>query len=228
MRKDIEIHINTGDLAFTHGDTPVTYEFQWVNNPGSLTRYIYGEIIVPSTLSVKHIMDKGLNVTIPYTPVYKEFYIRIKRQLDAENYSYVQNPVDGSDWFLVQTGLYGGRCKNVFASELSLISFDNFYCKVFENTIRIYAAGKTDFNIVPALRQNTNMMLSCIPTNNYRYPLVGVGLIKWTKSNIDKTDLAETLQRQFTNDGTPVISATFNYDTMNLDLKLDTANVDNK
>lgn len=226
MRKDIEIHINTGDLAFTHGNTPVIYEFQWVDNPGSLTRYLYGEITVPSALTVKTIFEKGLNITIPYTPIYKEFYIRIKRSVDQENYSFVQNPVDGSEWFLVQAGLYGKQCRNIFASELPLISLEHFYCRIQDKDIRIYASGRTDFNIVPALRQNTNMMLACLPTNNYRYPLTGVGLVRWTKSNIDNSGLADILQQQFSNDGTPVISAKYNYDTMKLDIKLDTANVD--
>lgn len=226
MRKDIEIHINTGDLSFTHGKLPVKYEFQWVDNPGALTRYIYGEITVPYSLTVNHIMEKGLNIDIPYTPAYKEFYIRIKRQIDSNNYSYVQNPVDGTEWFLAQAGLHGKRCRNIFASELTLISLRGFFCKPTNGIMRVYATGRTDFNIVPALRQNTNMMLSCLPTNNYRYPLTGVGLIKWTKGNLDKSDLAEVLQQQFTADGTPVISAQYNYDTMSMDLKLDTANVD--
>ena len=146
--------------------------------------------------------------------------------MDQENYSFVQNPVDGSEWFLVQAGLYGKQCRNIFASELPLISLEHFYCRIQDKDIRIYASGRTDFNIVPALRQNTNMMLACLPTNNYRYPLTGVGLVRWTKSNIDNSGLADILQQQFSNDGTPVISAKYNYDTMKLDIKLDTANVD--
>ena len=227
MRKDIEIHINTGDLSFDHGTIPVGCEFQWVDNPGALTRYIYGEIVVPSSLSTKHIIEYGINAIIPYTPIYKEFYIRIKRQVDENNYSYLQNPVDGTEWFLAQSGLNGSEYKNIFASELPLISVDKFLCKPQNGAINIYAPGITDFNIVPALRQNTNMMLACCPTNNYRYPLTGVGLIRWVKSNIDNTNLAEVLQKQFGDDGTPVITAKYNYETMKLDLKLDTANVDN-
>lgn len=228
MRKDIEIHINTGDLSFTHGKLPVKYEFQWVDNPGSLTRYIYGEIIVPSSLTVNHILENGVNVDIPYTPIYKEFYVRIKRRVDDSNYSYVQNPTDGTEWFLVQAGMHGKSCRNVFASELTLISLRGYFFKHVDGIMRLYACGRTDFNIVPALRQNTNMMLSCVPTNNYRYPLTGVGLIKYTKGNLDNSDLAGVLQKQFTADGTPVISAQYNYETMNMDIKLDTANVDKK
>lgn len=228
MRKDIEIHINTGDLSFTHGKLPVKYEFQWVDNPGSLTRYIYGEIIVPSSLTANYILEEGINVDIPYTPIYKEFYVRIKRRVDDSNYSYVQNPIDGTEWFLVQAGLYGKACRNIFASELTLISLRGYYFKHADGIMRLYACGRTDFNIVPALRQNTNMMLSCVPTNNYRYPLTGVGLIKYTKGNLDSSDLADILQKQFTADGTPVISAQYNYETMNMDIKLDTANVDKK
>lgn len=226
MRRDIEVHINTGDVVLTQINKIIEYPFQWVNNTNGLQRYIYGEVIIPANISFDSIMKGGICFSIPYTAQYKEFYIRIKRVFDSNNYMYVQNPVNGSEWFLAQVGLYGARNTNVYASQLMLISKGPLLGYIAGGVIMLYSAYRKDFKISPALNQNMNMMLACNPTNNYRFPLTGVGLIKWIKSNIINTNLADVLQREFSGDGTPVISADYDFDTKQLKLKLDTSNVD--
>ena len=51
MRKDIEIHIGTGDITLPSKNNYTLRDFQWVSNKTGLSRYIYGEVIVPSNLS---------------------------------------------------------------------------------------------------------------------------------------------------------------------------------
>lgn len=226
MRRDFEIHINTGDITLPSQAKYELHDFSWVSNPNGLTRYIYGEIVVPAALPLDSIWSKGLYFVIPYTGKYKEFYIRIKRVYSETNSAYVQNPVDGSDWFLVKTALYGGEFENAFASQLLRISENAFFLMLEGGIAKLYSAEETDLNVVKANRQNTNMMLACVPTNNYRYPVTGVGLIRWQQSNMIGNDLSNVLQQEFSDDGTPVISASYDFNTRQLYLQLDTTNAD--
>lgn len=227
MRKDIEIHINTGDITLSPHNKFILRPFKWVENEAGLMRYIYGEITIPATVSEDTIKKNGVYTTIPYTPIYQEFYVRLKREYADGSYTYIQNPVNGSDWFLVQAAKYGGPFANIYASELITISEDSFYIKMNRGTVELYSSAESDVNIVKANRQNANLLLKCIPTNCYRYPLTGVGLIRWTQSNIDHTTLASVLQREFEEDGVKVNNASYDFDTNDLYLDLDTTNVDN-
>lgn len=226
MRKDIEIHIETGDMAISAKNLTKLFPFHWTTNESGLSRYIYGEIEVPGNISETSIRSKGIYLSIPYTPEYKEFYIRIKRIFGSEIESFVQNPVDGSEWFLVRTGLHGKEMKNAYASQLLRISEDRFYIKLNREYADLYSGNISDVNIISANRQNANLLLKCLPTNNYRYPLTGVGLIRWTNSNIDHTQLSTILQREFEADGVYVKNASFDFESKDLQLDLDTSNVD--
>ena len=194
-------------------------DFQWVQNPTGLSRYIYGEIIVPSNLSANTLYNKGVYTAIPYTPIYKEFMVRIKRLYENGLYEYLQNPADGTEWFVVKCNLYGTKgCKNVYASQLKMIADNDYYFQFDKGTMNVYSAMESDLNIVKANRQNSNMLLACVPTNNYRYPISGVGLIRWMNGNMDYTALADTIKSEFTDDGVVVNSASFDYDTHQLSL----------
>ena len=219
MRKDIEIHIGTGDITLPSKNNYQLRDFQWVQNPTGLSRYIYGEIIVPSNLSANTLYNKGVYVAIPYTPIYKEFMVRIKRLYENGLYEYLQNPADGTEWFVAKCNLYGTKgYKNVYASQLKMIADNDYYFQFDKGTMNVYSAIESDLNIVKANRQNSNMLLACVPTNNYRYPISGVGLIRWMNGNMDYTALADTIKSEFTDDGVVVNSASFDYDTHQLSL----------
>lgn len=204
----------------------VIYPFEWVTNPTGLQRYIYGEITVPAYVPENTLRQNGMYITVPYTPIYKEFMVRIKRMIGATSFTYLQNPVDGSDWFLAKVGMYGMEVQNAYASQLMLVSEGSLHVRVDGGTVVLYDAEELDFNIIKANRQNGNMLLKCVPTNNYRYPVTGVGLIRWTNSNIEYTRLSEILQREFQDDGVTVMDASYDFDTKDLYLDLDTTFVD--
>lgn len=226
MRKDIKLRIDTGDIQFVNKTKLDKRTFRWVENPNGLSRYIWGEITLPASVSENRIIENGLLVSIPYTPKYKEFYIRVKRMYDAESFTYVQNPTDGTEWFLVQSRINSGELKNVFASQLITIHDSIYFIKLIDGVARIYAGEISDFSIVKANHQNANMMLKCMPTNNYRYPLTGVGLVKFINSNINYSRLSEVLQREFRADGVSVKNASYDFETKDLHLDLDTSSVD--
>lgn len=219
MRKDIEIHIGTGDITLLSKNNYQLRDFKWVQNPSGLSRYIYGEIIVPSNLSANTLYNKGVYAAIPYTPIYKEFMVRIKRIYENGLYEYLQNPADGTEWFVVKCNLYGiNGYKNVYASQLKMVADNDYYFQFDKGILNVYSAMESDLNIVKANRQNSNMLLACVPTNNYRYPISGVGLIRWMNGNMDYTALADTIKSEFTDDDVVVNSASFDYDTHQLSL----------
>ena len=218
MRKDIEIHIGTGDITLPSKNNYTLRDFQWVSNKTGLSRYIYGEVIVPSNLSEQSIKKNGVYTSIPYTPKYKEFMIRVKRLYDNGSYEFIQNPSDGTEWLLVKVAQYGGTVVNAIASQLLTISESDFYFQFDGGVAKLYSALESDLHIVKADRQNSNMLLACVPSNNYRYPLTGVGLVRWTNGNMDYTHLAERIESEFSDDGISVNSASFDYDTKQLSI----------
>lgn len=226
MRKDIEIHINTGDITLKATNRYKLYPFRMVDNPEGLERYAYAEIEIPDTLPGNAPFASGIYVSIPYTPIYKEFAIRIKRVVSDDDFSYVTNPTDGSEWFIVQAGRYGGEIENAYLSELFLISEDNYFIILKESKAQLYAADQLDFNIINCDRQNSNLLISCVPTNNYRYPLTGVGLIRWINSSMNSSELTDTLMREFSEDGMTINNARFDQDTKQLQLDATTTATD--
>lgn len=225
MRKDIEIHIQTGDITLPARNKYKLRTFQWVSNPTGLVRYIYGEIEVPSVLLESQIQNEGLYIHIPYTPQYKEFMVRIKRVYDENTFAYLQNPVNGSDWFLVKVGLFGKDKSNAFASQLIRVADnENYYLQFNEGEVNLFAADEADMHIVKADRQNANMLLACVPTNNYRYPLSGVGLIRWTNGNTSDSVLADRIRTEFLADGVTVNDAAYDFTTKEMQLDLNANN----
>lgn len=227
MRQDIEIHINTGDITLSSKQRVILHDFKWVErSENQEQRYLYGEITIPATILEDTVVNQGIYLEIPYIPIYKEFKVRIKRQYTDEDFSYIRNPKDGSDWFVVQSALYGGELRNIFASELLAISEGTLFLAFNGGTLQLYSGYKSDVNIIKANWQNRNLLLKCVPGNSFRYPLTGVGLIRWTNSNISVSKLAQVLKEQFLEDGTPVISARYDFDNKQLYINIDTSNVD--
>ena len=219
MRKDIEIHINTGDITLVSKRQFTTQAFRWVDNPSGLSDSIYGEIEVPYSFSEESIFENGLYVKIPYTPSYRRLKLSVKKSNDG---SYVRNKENNDIWFSVQSGLYGGAVDDVYACQLQLIHPESYYIKLSNSfsTAMIYSSCESDMNIIEANRQNANLLLKCAPSNNYRYPLSGVGLIKFINSNMNHAQLAEAMQTEFIEDGILVSNASFDFETKDLFLDL--------
>lgn len=235
MRRDIEIHINTEDVVLAATNKPLMKAFRWLDevSEGHLQSYLYGEVEVSAYLPEKLLLKEGVNVAIDYTPIFKPFMLRFKRIYDDGAFEYVVNPVLGGIWFPVKSAVYGERnnpVENIHASELIRID-EQFYYLYFERVseliagetvthltgnLRIFSACQMDFNIKRADHQNGNLLLKCVPTNNYRYPLSGVGLIRWTNGDLSQSKLATTIQSEFADDKVIVRSARFNNDTNQL------------
>lgn len=226
MRRDIEVNSSTNDVTLVSGIRFSVCKFNWVSNPNGLQRYLYCEITVPAYSQESELRRTGMYVEIPYTPICKEFMVRIKRMISQSSFVYLQNPVDGTDWFTAKVALYGKQAENAYASKLMLISENFIHVMIDGCNAMLYSADELDFNIIKANKQNGEMLLKCVPTNNYRYPVTGVGLIRWTNSNIEYTRLSEILQREFKDDGVTVMNASYDFEKKDLYLDLDTTFVD--
>lgn len=227
MRKDIEIHINTGDITLNPKCDGIIRDFCWVDTPTGMEQsFIYGEITIPAYNIEDSIVKNGVYVSIPYTPVYKKIKLRFKREYSSTNFTYIRNPKDGSDWFSVQAIMFGCQARDICASELITISEDKYYLAFNEGEVNLYSGYNSDLRIIKANQQNRNLLLRCVPGNNYRYPLIGVGLVRWSNGNLNVSNLAEILKEQFIEDGTPVKNAQYDFNTHQLYIDIDTSNVD--
>lgn len=217
MRKDINIDIDSRDIQYHISDIPSCRNtFQWIDNPDGLSRYIYGEIEVPHTISAQQILNDGVVVNIPYTPYYKEFYIRYKRELIDGCIEYITNPYSGDEWFLAVKHSYDGSTSPVFASELWLISRQYLYFKHDKGKMVVYNGQTIDLEIIPAYNQNTDLLLICAPGNNYRYPTSGVNIQTWLNGNVHKQQYLERLKDEFYKDGVIINEVSYNEDNNHL------------
>lgn len=227
MREDIQIHNESGDIQLSPTDTyNLAGEVRWVDNPEGLQGSAYCEIEINHVVQEAKLMREGVFVHIPYHPVYKTFRVRFKRLQDNGSYAFLTNPVDGTEWFLVVAGLHGANPTPIHASELMLISNQDFYLRFENENVVIYSAVTVDMNIVNSGNQNSNMLLSCVPGNNYRYPVSGVGLVRWINGPMTSEEIARVINNEFAEDGVAVTSASFNSVTKRLQLISNASKVD--
>ena len=221
MRRDIEVNTSTNDMILTDTNKLKAYPFKWVYE-GDLE--VSGEITIPNTLDVSVLHNEGVRVEIPYTPIYKPIRIRIVRQYDDKTFVPIINPVNGTEWFNIYTCLWNQqKSKQICASQLIMVNYDHYIIQLnnTEGVGYIWSAVCSDAVNIVANIQNRNLLLKCIPTNNYRYPTTGVGLVRFLHANLKQTELAKILHDEFEADKVMVKSAAFDSFTGDIDLDLD-------
>ncbi len=225
MRRDIQINTSICDMVLKDQNRLSTYAFEWVSETDL---YLLGQVTIPSAFDVRRLQTEGVKVEIPYTPIYKPFKVRIVRYFDENTSMSVMNPVDGSEWFEVHTSLWRQEKLLLRASQLIMVNQDNYIVQLDgANGIGyIWSANDSDAVNIAANIQNRNLLLKCIPSNNYRYPTSGVGLVRFLHANLSQTNLATILQNEFKADKVTVKSAAFNSFTGDIDLDLDFSEAD--
>lgn len=225
MRRDIQINTAISDMVLKDQNRLNTYTFEWVSETDL---YLLGRITIPSTFDVRKLQTEGVKVEIPYTPIYKPFKVQIVRHFDENTSMNVINPVDGSEWFEVRTNLWRQNNIQLKASQLIVVSQDDYIIQLdgINGIGYIWAASSNDVVNIAANIQNRNLMLKCIPSNNYRYPISGVGLVRFLHANLSQTNLATILQNEFKADKVTVKRAAFNSFTGDIDLDLDFSEAD--
>lgn len=220
MRKDIQIHINSGNVALSSIASITSYPFEWSEDED----FVYGVIVAPTTVLETQVVQNGICSIVSYIPKYKKMKIAVKFVNDESSFYFLQNPSSGDQWF----SLYSNQ-QEVYASQLICFSKTNevlFRFDLSKGSCNIYDANSYDLPIIKANKQNADMLLKCNPTNNYRYPLTGVGLTNWIYSNMDQYEFSKRLSDEFEDDGVSVINASYDFETNDLILDLDTTNVD--
>ena len=159
-------------------------------------------------------------------PIYKPIKIRIIRDFGGGNVRVVINPTNNSEWFEVYTKLFGAQDKVLYASQLIMVNQDNYLLQLNEGNAYLWSGIMSDMVNINANIQNRNLLLQCIPSNNYRYPTSGVGLIKYLHANLSHSGLAEKLQTEFKDDKVEIINAAFNSYSGDLELDLDFSEAD--
>ncbi len=226
MRRDIQINSQIDDIVLSDRNSLSTYTFEWEEETDT---HIRGQIIIPSSFDVDKVYTIGVLVNIPYTPTYKPIQLRILRDYGGSTLRAISNPVNHADWYDVYAKLNGANnATQLYASALLAISSDQYIVQLITNegNAFVWSAQDSDITNVNANIQNRNMMLKCVPSNNYRYPTSGVGLIMYLHGSLSQTNLATRLRTEFKSDKVSVESAAFDSYTGDLDLDLDFSEAD--
>jgi hypothetical protein len=114
----------------------------------------------------------------------------------------------------------------LYASQLIMVSQDYYLIQINKGVAYLWSNAISDMVNINANIQNRNLLLQCVPSNNYRYPTSGVGLIKYLHANLSHSGLAEKLQTEFKDDKVEIINAAFNSYSGDLELDLDFSEAD--
>lgn len=226
MRRDIQINTQIDDIVLSDRNALNTYPFEWLAETDT---YIRGQVIIPSSYNMSRVYTIGVLIEIPYTPIYKPIQLRILRDYGGSTLRAIPNPMNHEDWYDVYVRLNGAsKSAQLYASMLPMISPDKYIVQLIQNegSAYIWTAEDSDLTNANANIQNRNMMLKCVPSNNYRYPTSGVGLIRYLHGNLSQTDLATRLRTEFKSDKVSVESAAFDSYTGDLDMDLDFSEAD--
>ena len=204
MRTDIYVNTITGDIVLKNQNSLEEYLFEWIEETDL---QLTAQIILPS------------NFDIPIK-------IRFSRDFGGGNIRIVINPTDNSEWFEVHTRLFGLQDKILYASQLIMVSQDYYLIQINKGVAYLWSNAISDMVNINANIQNRNLLLQCVPSNNYRYPTSGVGLIKYLHANLSHSGLAEKLQTEFKDDKVEIINAAFNSYSGDLELDLDFSEAD--
>lgn len=223
MRRDIHVNTQLGDIVLQDRNILGTYPFEWI---GEEDLVLKGQLTLPGNYDINTLYSKGVRVSIPYTPIYKPMQIRIVRDYGDGVTRTVINPVNRSEWFDIRTKLYGKSDLQIRAPQLLMISMGDYLIQIDNNTAYIWSNIDSDLCNINANYQNRNLLLQCVPSNNYRYPTSGVGLVRFLHSNLSQAKLADKLDSEFKADKVTVKNASFNSFTGNLEMDLDFTEAD--
>ena len=223
MRRDIQINTATNDIVLKNQSIIGEQAFNWLEDE---ELFLTAQITVPLNFDIKQLYTTGVKIKIPYTPIYKPIKIRFGRDFGGGNIRIVINPTDNSEWFEVHTRLFGLQDKILYASQLIMVSQDYYLIQINKGVAYLWSNAISDMVNINANIQNRNLLLQCVPSNNYRYPTSGVGLIKYLHANLSHSGLAEKLQTEFKDDKVEIINAAFNSYSGDLELDLDFSEAD--
>lgn len=223
MRRDIQINTATNDIVLKNQSIIGEQAFNWLEDE---ELFLTAQITVPLNFDIKQLYTTGVMIKIPYTPIYKPIKIRFGRDFGGGNIRIVINPTDNSEWFEVHTRLFGLQDKILYASQLIMVSQDYYLIQINKGVAYLWSNAISDMVNINANIQNRNLLLQCVPSNNYRYPTSGVGLIKYLHANLSHSGLAEKLQTEFKDDKVEIINAAFNSYSGDLELDLDFSEAD--
>lgn len=222
MRTDIEYDLVKRDVVIEKQNRYKTVDAEVVEVDNVESTYVYMQVSIGNK-TYEEIAEDGLYVHISYTPEERPIKLIITRTNDDGDEEQVMDGADSDGYYTVQATLFNGsNSTEMNASELVLISdtFDYYLQFIGDGDVQIYAAAQSDFNMKASQWQDANFLLQCVPTNNYRYPVAGVGLINWVHSGSINGECVTRMNEEFTDDGMTIVNANYDFETDRFYLKL--------
>lgn len=79
---DIYVNTITGDIVLKNQNSLEEYLFEWIEETDL---QLTAQIILPSNFDIKQLYTIGVQIKIPYTPIYKPIKIRFGRDFGGGN-----------------------------------------------------------------------------------------------------------------------------------------------
>ena len=214
MRTDIEYDLEKNDVVIEKQNRYTAYTSEVVEPDNTEVGNVYVQVDIGENSP-----EDGFYVHIDYLPDARPLVLLI---------NYTENGEEKSEYYTVGAALYGGTLSEITGSELVLVNDEfEYYVEATSDSeatsdfdAQIYSAYQSDFNMTGSQWQDANFLLQCVPTNNYRYPVAGVGLIRWVHSGEINGEGVRRLKEEFTDDGMTIINANYDYENEKLYLKL--------
>lgn len=233
MVRDLVLNISECDLSFTDKSDMLDpiFDTVWgdIFDEDTDTDALICNIIVPEAYWQQMTYNDNELICMfhsEYMPDARNFYLRL---VAFSNGQYSLFPD-------IHTSSLGGMAYSfmsnrnfattILASSLPLIDIDGYFLARFVKSkgaivlhkAYVYSAKSTDIEIDFSDNQASQLLSVCMPGKSYRYPTLGVGIIRYLNCVVEHSDLQARLQEQFDNDNKSIIAAEFDNSTGKLDV----------
>ena len=232
MVRDLMLDMEERDLLFTGKYDPLLpmLDSFWGNlleGDDECSDLICNIVIPESSLSATQHTDTETLVCFKsqYVPNTSNFRIRLVK-LSEGKYSLYDSSF-GNTGVLAHSYVQNRNVATpIAASVLPLIDIDGEYLaklvtnskSVSLNKAYVYSAKNTDIKVDFSDNQASQLLSVCIPGCYHRYPMLGVGIVKYLNCVIGHSDLIDVLQSQFESDDRQIQEAEFDNETGKLDV----------
>jgi len=155
-RQDIEIDAEYGEVNTTDGlVSKVVHDFALLGRVEGVDNdlYAYGEIAVPQDFGSRYSDSAGVHIMIPYTPSYKQLFVRFRVESGSGDTEYLVNPSDNRIWWTLRRENERGEPTQIRLAEfVALNANGNFNLLVRRGYLAVYSGEETDFVFRPALK----------------------------------------------------------------------------
>jgi hypothetical protein len=199
MRRDIGYNVALDDLILRQDfSAPRADNAVWAIISSQLVLQVY----VSENITDDMLNDTGVLVNIPYyDDDNTEFRVSFYRYDSTQGRYVICYPAGGGASVPADASLYGASKTRVKTWETRIINVLGDCLLIAKSGRAHIGAAITDLELRNVDNQDAYLLLKSEPGAMLRYPLSGVGIIKWTNSPGNANELYDAIRREMQNDG---------------------------